>query len=50
MFYGKNMDDKTTTVVCISRQVLKGKKYRFQDIHIFHFPLKSKMAAKSGEN
>ena len=36
--------------MCISRRALNGKKYLFWDIHNFHFPLKSKMATKSGEN
>ena len=42
--------NKTTSEVCISRRLLKGKKYFFRDIPIFHFPLKSNMAAKSGED
>ena len=29
------MKNMTTATVCISRQVLKGKKYRFRDIHKF---------------
>ena len=45
-----NTKDKTTAAVCISGRVIKGKKYRFRDVHNFHFPLKSMMAAKSGEN
>ena len=34
----------------ISRRALQGKKYLFRDIHNFHFPLKSNMAARSDEN
>ena len=30
----------TTAAVCISRRVLKGKKYRFRDIHNFSFSVK----------
>ena len=32
--------NKTTAMVCISRRVLKGKKYGFRDIHTFSFSAK----------
>ena len=46
----KDSTIKTTSVVCISRRVLKGKKYCFWDINNFLFAIKSKMAAKRGKN
>ena len=44
------MKNMTTATVCISRRVLKGKKYRFPDIHKLSISVTFNMAAKSGEN